>query len=125
MLAWLPRLSRVRPSWLPRPLCLRRCLARTAQQLPVVVLVDVYRSARPGRVIVLGRGGKTVVRGIRSRTVAPAIPLASRQTVRVTAEAGVATFHPRYLLDLAVQPCRGTLVPLPLECRSTEIPCMT
>jgi hypothetical protein len=50
-LAWVPRLpwmgwlARVRPSWLARPLRMRRYLARTAQQLPVVVLVDVYRSA--------------------------------------------------------------------------------
>jgi hypothetical protein len=102
-----------------------RCLARTAQQLPVVVLVEVYRPAGLGRVVILGRGGKILVGGVRSWTVVPAIPLASRQTVRVTAEAGVATFHPRYLLDLAVQPCRGTLLPLPLECRSIEIPCMT
>ena len=47
-LARLPRLARrpwVRPSWLARPLRLRRRLARTAQQLPVVVLVEVYLSA--------------------------------------------------------------------------------
>jgi hypothetical protein len=43
--SWLARVARVRPSWLARPLRMRRCIARTAQQLPVVVLVDVYRSA--------------------------------------------------------------------------------
>jgi hypothetical protein len=44
-LARVSRLARVRPSWLARPLRMGRYLARTAQQLPVVVLVDVCRSA--------------------------------------------------------------------------------
>jgi hypothetical protein len=49
-------------------------------------------TAWPGRIIVLGR--VPVVGGIRPGVVAAAIALVPGRTVRVTAEAGVATFHP-------------------------------
>ncbi len=91
--AGLTRLTRVGPSGLAGPRRTGRRLARAVQQLPVAVLFEVGRQARPGGSVLLDRGGVTLVRGVGSRTVATAIALASRQTVRVTAEAGVATFH--------------------------------
>jgi hypothetical protein len=105
--AWL---ALVRSCLLAEPLPGRH-LARTAQQLSVVVFLDVYRSAWPGRIILLvvGGGEVAVVGGVGSGAVAAAISLAPGRTVRVTAEAGVATFH-QYLLDLGVQPRRGTFV---------------
>ena len=95
--------ARRKPAWLAwgrasrlaEPLLLPgRHFARPAKQLSVVVFLDVYRSARSGRIIllVLG-GGVALIGGIVSRTVAAAIPLAPGRTVRVAAEAGVATFH--------------------------------
>ncbi len=89
-LAWLPRIG---PPRFTRPRRTRRRLARTAWQLSVVVLAEVGRPAGAGRILILGGDGITLVRGVGSSTVATAIALASRQTVRVTAEAGVATFH--------------------------------
>jgi hypothetical protein len=87
------RLARVRPSWLAEPLPGRH-LAWPAQQLSVVVFLDFYRSAWPGRIIALVVGrGVAVVGGVGPRVIAAAISLASGRTVRVTAEAGVATFH--------------------------------
>jgi hypothetical protein len=91
--ARLTRLTRVGPPRLAGPRRTGRRLAGTVQQLPVAVLFEVCRQSRPGRIVLLNRRGITLVRGVGSRTVATAIALASRQTVRVTAEAGVATFH--------------------------------
>jgi hypothetical protein len=93
--------ARGEPAWLARgwgsrlaePLLPGRHIARTAQQLPVVVFLGVYRSAWPGRIVLLGRVRVAIIGRIGSRAVAAAISLAPRQTVRVTAEAGVATFH--------------------------------
>ena len=79
-------------------------------------------TAWPGRIIVLGR--VPVVGGIRPGAVAAAVPLVPGRTVRVTAEAGVATFHPIPPGPLCPAGAAGHL-PSPLECRSTEIPCMT
>jgi hypothetical protein len=101
-------------------------LARASEQLAVVVFLDVYRSARPGRIVllVLGGGGVAVVGGVGAGVVATAVPLVTGLTVSVTAEAGVATFH-------QIPPGRWCpaaprdILPLPHECRSTEIPCMT
>jgi hypothetical protein len=92
-LAWLSGLTRIGPPWLTGPRRTGRRLARTTRQLSVVVLVEVGRPDRPGRILILGGDGITLVRGIGTRAVATAIALASRQTVRVTAEADVATFH--------------------------------
>ena len=86
-LAW------VRASRLAEPLLPGRNFARTAQQLTVVVFLGVYRPARPGGIVLLGGGRVAVVGRIGFRVVAAAIPLAPGWTVRVTAEAGVATFH--------------------------------
>jgi hypothetical protein len=83
--------SRLRPSRLADPLLPGRHLTRAPQQLPEVVLV-LGPTAWPGRIIVLG--GIPVVGGIRPGAVAAAVPLVPGRTVRVTAEAGVATFHP-------------------------------
>ncbi len=88
--AWL---AWVRASRLARPLLPGRQIARTTEQLPVVVFLRVYRSAWPGGIVLLGRVRVAVIGRIRSRAVAATIPLAPRRTVRVTAEAGVATFH--------------------------------
>ena len=88
--AWL---AWVRASRLAEPLLPGRHIARAAQQLPVVVFLGVYRSARPGGIVLLGRVRVAIVGRVRSWAVAATIPLASRRTVRVTAEAGVATFH--------------------------------
>ena len=88
--AWL---ARARASGLAEPLLPGRHLARAAQQLPVIVFLGVYRSARPGRIVLLGGGWVAVIGRIGSRAIATAIPLAPGDTVRVTAEAGVATFH--------------------------------
>ena len=111
--AWLAWLARIRPPGLAGPLRTGRCLAWTAQQLTVVVLFRPGRPTGVGRVVFFGRVGETVVGGVGSWTVVPAIPRALRQAVRVTAEAGVATFHQIPLLDLAVQPYRGTLALTP------------
>ena len=86
-LAW------ARASRLAEPLLPGRHFARTAQQLTVVVFLGVYRPARPGGIVLLGGGRVAVVGRIGFRVVAAAIPLAPGWTVRVTAEAGVATFH--------------------------------
>jgi hypothetical protein len=86
-LAW------VRASRRAEPLLPGRHFARAAQQLTVVVFFGAYRPARPGGIILLGGGRVTVVGRIGFRTAAAAIPLAPGWTVRVTAEAGVATFH--------------------------------
>src|SRR5207249_2089886 len=80
--------SRLGPSRLADPRLPGRHLARAPQQLPEVVVLGL--TARPGRIIVLGR--IAVVGGIRP--VATAVPLVPGRTVRVTAKAGVATFHP-------------------------------
>src|SRR5215470_19012775 len=85
------RASRLVPSRLAAPRLPGRHLTRAPQQLPEVVLV-LSPTAWPGRVIVLG--GVPVVGGIRPGVVAAAVPLVPGRTVRVTAEAGVATFHP-------------------------------
>jgi hypothetical protein len=123
-LTMLSLLARVGPPGLAGPRRTGRRLARAAQQLPVVVFVEIGRPARPGRIVLLGRGRVTLVGGVGSRTVVTAISLASRQTVRVTAEAGVATFHQIPPGPLLASHDAGRL-PLPLECRSIEIPCMT
>ena len=91
--ARLARLAWVRASRLAEPLLPGRHIARAAQQLPVVVFLGVYRSARPGGIVLLGRVRVAIVGRVGSWAVAATIPLASRRTVRVTAEAGVATFH--------------------------------
>ena len=83
-------LARVRASRLAESLLAGWHLAGAAQQLSVVVFLGVYRSGRPGRIVLLG-GGRVAFIG--SGAVTTAVPLAPRQTVRVTAEAGVATFH--------------------------------
>jgi len=44
----------MRASRLAEPLLPGRHIARTAQQLPVVVFLGVYRSARPGGIVLLG-----------------------------------------------------------------------
>ena len=87
------RLACVRASGLPEPLLPGRKTARTTQQLPVVVFLGVYRPARPGGIVLLGRVRVAIIGRVGSRAVAAAVPLAPRRTVRVTAEAGVATFH--------------------------------
>jgi hypothetical protein len=92
-LARLSGLTRIGPPWLTGPRRTGRRLARTTRQLSVVVLVEVGRPAGPGRILILGGDGITLVRGVGTRAVATAIVLTSRQTVRVTAEADVATFH--------------------------------
>jgi hypothetical protein len=89
----LTRLARVGPPWLTRPRRTRRRLTRMARRLPVVVFVEMHRSAWPRPIVILGCDGIILVRRVGSRTVATAIALASRRTVRVTAEASVATFH--------------------------------
>src|SRR5690349_409964 len=115
------RLSRLRLSRLADPRLPGRDLTRAPQQLPEVVLV-LGPTARPGRIIVLD--GVPVVGGIRLGAVAVAVPLVPGRTVRVTAEAGVATFHPIPPGPLCPSGAAGHL-PSPEECRSTEIPCMT
>ena len=79
-----------RPGWRSRTPPGRH-LARSARQLSVIVFLGVYRSARPGRIVLLGGGWVAVIGRVGSK--APAIPVAHGDTVRVTAEAGVATFH--------------------------------
>src|SRR6185312_1263073 len=118
-----PRLrpSRLRLSRLADPRLPGRDLTRAPQQLPEVVLV-LGPTARPGRIIVLD--GVPVVGGIRLGAVAVAVPLVPGRTVRVTAEAGVATFHPIPPGPLYPAGAAGHL-PSPEECRSIEIPCMT
>jgi hypothetical protein len=85
------RRNRVRP---PRLAVLRpgRSLARTPGQLAVVVFY-LDRTARPGRIILLARRWIAVFGGVGSLAVAVATPLAPGWTIRVAAEAGVATFH--------------------------------
>jgi hypothetical protein len=84
------RPSGLRPSRLADPRLPGRHLARAPQQLPEFVVLAL--TAWPGRIVVLGR--VPVVGGIRPGAVAAAVPLVPGRTVRVTAEAGVATFHP-------------------------------
>jgi len=100
-------LARVRTSGLAEALLPGRHLAWTPQQLPVVVFLDVYRSSRPARIVLLG-GGVAVIGGVGFRSVSAAILLAPGQTVRVTAEAGVVTFH-QIPPGRCVQPRRGTI----------------
>jgi len=83
-----------------------RSLARTTQQLAVVVVFYLNRTACPGRIILLGRGRIAVAGGVGFWAVAVAAPLTSGWTVRIAAEAGVATFH-QIPPGLAVQPGRG------------------
>jgi hypothetical protein len=99
-----------------------RHLARAPQQLTVVVVLGLRTSARPGRIVLLGR--VAVAGGMGRRAMAVAVPLVLGRTVRVTAEAGVATFHPIPPGPLCPASAAGHL-PSPEECRSTEIPCMT
>ena len=115
------RPSRLRPSRLVDPRLPGRHLVRAPQQLPEVVLI-LGPTAWPGRIIVLG--GVPVVGGIRAWAVAAAVPLVPGRTVRVAAEAGVATFHPIPPGPLCPAGAAGHL-PSPEECRSIEIPCMT
>ena len=115
------RPTRLRLSRLADPRLPGRHLTRAPQQLPEVVLV-LGPTARPGRIIILD--GVPVVGGIRLGAVAVAVPLVPGRTVRVTAEAGVATFHPIPPGPLYPAGAAGHL-PSPEECRSIEIPCMT
>ena len=115
------RLSRLRLSRLADPRLPGRHLTRAPQQLPKVVLV-LGPTAWPGRIIILD--GVPVVGRIRLGAVAVAVPFVPGRTVRVTAEAGVATFHPIPPGPLYPAGAAGHL-PSPEECRSIEIPCMT
>ena len=95
-------------------------LPRAAKQLTVVVflrrlphgLARRHRPPRQGRVAVIGRIG--------SRAVTAAVPLAPRLTVRVTAQAGVATFH--QVPPGPYCPAAPRDICLPLECRSKKSP---
>ena len=100
------RPSGLRPSRLADPRLPGRHLARAPQQLPDFVVLGL--TAWPGRIIVLGR--EPIVGGIRP--VAAAVPLVPGRTVRVTAEAGVATFHPIPPGPLC-PPARQDTCPLP------------
>jgi hypothetical protein len=80
-----------RPSRLARPRLPGRHLARAPQQVPVLVL-GLGPATRPGRIVLLGR--VPVAGGVGPEAVAAAVPLVPGRTVRVTAEAGLATFHP-------------------------------
>jgi hypothetical protein len=63
-----------------------RRLAGASQQLAVVVVLDRYRFACSCRVCLALKGGRLIA-------VIESVGMASGQAVRVTAEAGVATFH--------------------------------
>jgi hypothetical protein len=63
-----------------------RHLAGASQQLAVVVILDRYRFACSCRLVLFLKGGRLVA-------VIESVGMASGQAVRVTAEAGVATFH--------------------------------
>jgi non-ribosomal peptide synthetase component F len=65
-----------------------RRLAGAPQQLAVVVVLDRYRFACSCRLVLF-----LVLKGGRLVAVIEAVGMAPRRTVRVTAEAGVATFH--------------------------------
>jgi hypothetical protein len=65
-----------------------RRLARASQQLAVVVVLDRYRFACSCRLVLF-----LVFKGGRLVAVIESVGMASGQAVRVTAEAGVATFH--------------------------------
>ena len=121
------RLAGLRLAWLgsSRLACSRlmgRHLARAPQQLTVIVVLGLRTSARLGRIVLLGR--EAVAGGMGRRAIAAAVPLVPGRTVRVTAEAGVATFHPIPPGPLCPAGAAGHL-PSPEECRSMEIPCMT
>jgi hypothetical protein len=100
------RLARGRASWLAQTLPGWH-LARSAQQLSVVAVLDVYGQARSGRMVLLVVGGGQVAN--IGWVAAAAFSLAPGRTVRVTAEAGVATFH-QLPPGPGVQPRRGTFV---------------
>ena len=87
--AWLARL---RPARLAHTRLPGRHLARSPQQLPVVAVLGLGPTACPGRIIFLSR--VPLVLWIGSRAIAATVALAPGGTVRVTAKAGVATFHP-------------------------------
>jgi hypothetical protein len=114
--------ARLRPSRLADPRLPGRHLGRAPQRVPEFVVLSLGSAACPGRIIFLRR--VSVIGGIRPRSIATAVPLVPGRTVRVTAEAGVATFHPIPPGPLCPAGAAGHL-PSPLECRSTEIPCMT
>jgi hypothetical protein len=65
-----------------------RRLAGTSQQLAVVVVLDRYGFARCWRLVLF-----LVLRKGRLIAVVESVGMVPRQAVRVTAEAGVATFH--------------------------------
>jgi hypothetical protein len=65
-----------------------RHLAGASQQLAVVVVLDRYRFACSCRLVLF-----LVLKGGRLVAVIESVGMASGQAVRVTAEAGVATFH--------------------------------
>jgi hypothetical protein len=65
-----------------------RRLAGAAQQLAVVVVLDRYGFARSCRFVLF-----LVLRKGRLIPAIESVGMAARQAVRVTAEAGVATFH--------------------------------
>jgi len=104
-----------------------RHLAGALERLAVVV-VDIYGftcSSRLVLLLVLGEGSLVTVSGrvgaIRSIGIAW---LAPGLAVRVTAEAGVATFHQIPPGPLVSSRAAGQL-PLSHECRSAEILCRT
>jgi hypothetical protein len=116
------RVARLGSSRLAGSRLVGRHLARAPQQLTVVVVLGLRTSARLGRIVLLGR--EAVAGGMGRRAIAAAVPLVPGRTVRVTAEAGVATFHPIPPGPLCPAGAAGHL-PSPEECRSMEIPCMT
>jgi hypothetical protein len=63
-----------------------RRLAGASQRLAVVVVLDRYRFAWPCRFVLFLKGGRLIA-------VIESVGMASGRAVRVTAEAGVATFH--------------------------------
>jgi hypothetical protein len=63
-----------------------RRLAGASQRLAVVVVLDRYRFACPCRFVLFLKGGRLIA-------VIESVGMASGRAVRVTAEAGVATFH--------------------------------
>jgi hypothetical protein len=65
-----------------------RHLARASQQLTVGVILDRYRFVRSCRLVLF-----LVLKGGRLKAVIESVGMASGRPVRVTAEAGVATFH--------------------------------
>jgi hypothetical protein len=63
-----------------------RRLAGASQRLAVVVVLDRYRFACPCRFVLFLKGRRLIA-------VIESVGMASGRAVRVTAEAGVATFH--------------------------------